>query len=248
MSLSPSRLAKSAYVSGMRGAGLLASQLGALRGPTPPHRSDRNGHWLRSLFAIHDIDALVALDVPWWTYDAICEVEDFLASRPGARVFEYGSGASTVWLARRAGSVFSVEHDAAWCALVRQRLAALAGLAPVNLALVEPETGRIDPAFASQKPGAEGLGFAAYVHAIDAHEGAFDLIVIDGRARGACLAHARSRLASDGLIVFDNSHRARYRAPIESSGMAVRRLAGRAPSLPYPDETSLLRRADAAPA
>jgi hypothetical protein len=44
------------------------------------------------------------------------------------------------------------------------------------------------------------------------------------------------------LIVFDNSRRRRYRAAITGSGLEERVLRGLVPTLPYPDQTSLLTR------
>jgi len=45
------------------------------------------------------VDDLVNLDIPWWTYGAIDAVQQHLESLKGrARLFEFGSGASTVWL------------------------------------------------------------------------------------------------------------------------------------------------------
>ena len=92
----------------------------------------------------------------------------------------------------------------------------------------------------SAKPGHEDLDFASYVGAINDVPGIFDLIVIDGRARAACLEAAVGRLADDGLIVFDNSRRRRYRAAISRSGLDERYFRGLTPSLPYPEQTSLL--------
>lgn len=202
-------------------------------------RKSRTALWLRSLFAIYDIDDLSGLDLPWWTFDAIGKVDRFLKDRPNARVFEYGSGASTIWLARRAAKVTSVEHDAAWYPEVERRIAAFPH-ARVRLVAPDP-TPSADPRYASDKPAWRGRTFHDYVHAIDAEPGQFDLIVIDGRARTACLDHARSRLAPGGLIVFDNSHRAPYRRAIAASGMRWERTRGLAACLPYPDETTLMR-------
>jgi len=234
--------AKSLYVGGVRLVEPVARRSGLLNWLGAASQKHRLAHWLRSLFAIHDIDALVALDVPWWTYDAIAEVDAFLAARPGARVFEYGSGASTVWLARRAGEVISVEHDGGWHALVAGRLAALDLPASVDHRYVPADTAGAegDPEYLSDKPGHAGLSFKTYASAIDAEDGPFDLIVIDGRARNACLAHARTRLSPGGLIVFDNSGRARYGDAIARSDLEARRLRGLTPSLPYREETTLL--------
>jgi hypothetical protein len=232
-------LTKRGYVGAMRLLRAVAAPFGALEHPASARRS-RYRHWLQSLLAIHDIDALIRLDVPWWTYDAIERVEDFLDSRDCARVFEYGSGASTVWLAKRARSVVSVDHDAGWIEFSRPRLADL-GNAQVELVPADdaPVT---DPRYRSGKSGQRGQSFRAYVESIDRWPGAFDLIVVDGRARAACLTKAVERLAEDGMIVFDNSHRRRYREAIAASGLEATVTRGLVPSLPFPDETTLLRR------
>jgi len=232
-------VAKRGYVSLMRAVKTAVEPLGLGRSEVNA-REHRYRHWLHSLLAIYDIDALIRLDVPWWTYDAIDKVEAFLAARPGARVFEWGSGASTVWLAKRAGSVISIDHDAPWVEFSAPRLAEQ-GNARVELV---PADTRPDPdaRFLSGKAGYTGQTFREYVEAIDKHEGRFDLIVIDGRARAACLERAIDRLARGGVIVFDNSHRARYRKAIAASGLRAKVTRGLVPSLPLPDQTTLLRR------
>lgn len=231
--------AERSYVALMRATRRGARSIGLLRHP-PSFERNRLGHWVQSLFAIYDIDDLVRLDVPWWTYDAIEQVAAFLASRPGATVFEYGSGASTVWLAKRAGHVTSVDHDADWVARLQPRLAALGN---VTLELVAPDAVTDeDPRFHSAKNGgSHGRSFRDYVESIARASGPFDLIVIDGRARSACLAEAARHLADDGLIVFDNSHRHRYHNALRDCGLVRTVTRGLVPSLPYPDETTLLR-------
>lgn len=232
-------IAKRGYVKGMRLVRGIVNPPGT-EAPVIPARDNRYRHWFHSLLAIHDIDALIRLDVPWWTYDAIAKVEDFLKGRPGARVFEYGSGASTVWLAKRAGRVISVDHDAGWIDFSRPRLAEL-GNASVELVAADAAADA-DPHFHSGKPGYQGTSFRAYVDSIDRWPGQFDLIVIDGRARSACLTKAVDRSADDGMIVFDNSHRARYRKAIGTCGLEPMVTRGLVPSLPMPDQTTLLRR------
>ncbi|WP_298821705.1 class I SAM-dependent methyltransferase [uncultured Roseibium sp.] len=240
--ITPMPSAKQLYVGAVRAVHPVARATGLLSWLQSSAKKHRLAHWLRSLFAIHDIDGLIDLDVPWWTYGAIDETEAFLASRPNARVFEYGSGASTVWLAKRAGTVVSVEHDAGWHSLVHTRLAEANGATSLSHALIEPSKAQAetDPQYLSVKPGHIGLSFENYSKSILDQDEAFDLIVIDGRARAACLEHAVTRLKPNGLIVFDNSRRKRYRQSIAGSGLVVRHLAGLTPSLPYPDETTLL--------
>ncbi|MEQ8900589.1 MAG: class I SAM-dependent methyltransferase [Roseovarius sp.] len=232
---------KSGYVAAVRRADRVVQTSGLGRFLDARASRSRTAHWLRSLTAIHDLEAMIRLDVPWWTYRAIDRVEAFLRTRANARVFEFGSGASTVWLAHRAGHVTSVEHHADWYARMQSALARQPECARVDLRHVPPETEQLpDSFYQSTKAGFEGACFSAYAGSIDEAGGRFDLVVIDGRARPACLRHALGRLAPGGLIVFDNSNRAHYRAHIASAGLPVRKLAGLTPALPHPDETTLL--------
>ncbi|WP_417809767.1 class I SAM-dependent methyltransferase [Thioclava sp.] len=221
-----------AYVSSLRGARRVFSAIGFL--DWLERREGRGARWFRSLFAIYDIDDLVRLDMPWWTFDAIDAVDLYLAAKPGARVFEWGSGASTVWLAKRAGEVISIEHDSNWADVVAPRIA---GFDHVTLTRVGAEAkGRIS----SGKFGFEGQFFDDYVAAIRAVPGQFDLIVIDGRAREACLDEALARLTPGGRILFDDFKRARYRAAVSGRGLSIQTLDGLAACLPLPDSTALV--------
>jgi hypothetical protein len=115
---------------------------------------------------------------PWFTYGAIAFLSQFDYSNK--TVFEWGSGASSLYWARRALQVVSVEHDAEWIARVRPRLSA-------NVRLLH-ET---DP--------------GSYCRAIEQAGRQFDVISVDGRFRRDCVRIAVRCLAPGGLIVFDNS-------------------------------------------
>jgi predicted O-methyltransferase YrrM len=230
------RMLRELYVGGWRVArraavatGLL-SRLERARNPVARH--------VRTLFAIHDVVELSRLDLPWWTYPATRELEEVLASRRGAaRVFEYGAGASTLWLARRAAEVWSVEHDERFVEFLRPLLSEV-----TNVHLMHVVAQRVpEPVVTSERSGYEGLDFSDYVASIDRVDGEFDVIVVDGRARAACLHHAARRLSATGVILFDDSGRRRYAEAIASSGLRVYRRSGWAPSLPYRSQTALLR-------
>ena len=227
---------KRAYVTAMHGfgAGLYGSGLLSREIPAPGRDFAR---WLHSLFAIYDIEAMVRLDLPWWTLDATRMVERYLATRPGARVFEYGAGASTVFLSRRAREVISVEHDPLWHDVVARKLADLPN---ARLELVAAPATVAGSGCRSHHPAWAGHDFGDYVHSIDREEGLFDLIVIDGRCRTHCLNAALRRVKVDGIILFDNAGRRRYRAALESCRLPRLTTSGLTACLPYFDPTMLL--------
>jgi predicted O-methyltransferase YrrM len=202
---------------------------------------------LRTLLAVHNAEDLVAMDLPWWTYEAIDVVEAFLAERGGkARVFEFGSGASTVWLARRSGRVDAVEHHPGWADRVRQLLAAAPGVT-ADVSLHVPTVARTPvPILPSASPTAQGLDFAQYVAVLDEVEGEpFDLVLVDGRAREESLRRALKRVREDGLVLLDDAQRERYHpvlAEAAASGWSVTVTRGRTPCQPLPRETAVLRR------
>lgn len=197
------------------------AELGPLQKLTEDARvSDAYGwrRWGASLLAIHDIKRMIALGLPWWNVAATRAVEEHLTVRRNARVFEYGAGASTAWLARRAGTVISVEHHLEWHRLISPM---------VN-------------GFANTRLWQRNLAGTDYVSAIDEADGQFDLIVIDGRRRIDCLQHAIPHLADGGIILFDDSGRRRYRHGIRGCGLKERRYFGRSYCVPYPDFSSIL--------
>jgi len=234
---------RSAYVSMSRAVRDVARWTGLYDRLDRRHREAPRGvpGHLRTLFAIHDVEDLVALDQPWWTYGAIDAVEQHLTALDGrARVFEYGSGASSVWLGRRSASVHSVEHHAGFASVMR-RVLAETGLDRTVTLIEVPAVASDAPVVPSGRRGEDGLDYADYVAGIDAVPGEFDLIVVDGRARVACMQAAARRLAPGGITLFDDTQRPRYKAGMAGSGLHVQRIGGWVPSLPYPRETSVLR-------
>lgn len=194
--------------------------------------------WLRSLLSIYDSADLVRLEVPWWTFSAADYVERFIKSRRGqVRVLEYGSGASTIWLARRCAEVVTVEHDPEFFSAMAPLFESHGN---VRAELVPPELTIDTTSARSRREGYENRSFDNYVNVVDRHEGDFDLIVIDGRSRVSCLNKAMGRLAKGGIVVFDNSNRREYRNAIVRVALTERIMRGMAPALPYPSQTSIL--------
>ena len=132
--------------------------------------------------------------------------------------------------------MISVEHHVGFSHVIGPVLAERKNVEFMVVEADSPST----PNIGSHKPGHKGLDFSEYVGTIGRVGGLFDLVVIDGRAREACLAASIEHVAPGGLIVFDNSKRGRYKKAIANSGLDARRLRGLTPTLPYPDQTSVL--------
>ena len=181
-------------------------------------------NYLKSLLGFQNSTLLMNLDLPWWPFSAIKYIEDKIENQQ-FKVFEWGSGASTVWLSRRVQSVLSIEHDEDWSKTVNSELL-LRGLINVSLYTIPPQVSR-SPKVLSGKTGFENLDFYDYVESINDH-GEFDLIVIDGRARVDCWIQASRHLNKGGLIVFDNYNRSRYK--IDTTGFKVVYFSGLTPA------------------
>ena len=165
-----------------------------------------------------------------------------------SRVFEYGSGGSTLFFADRVGELVSVEHDEEWH---RHMATVLSGHAAGNSTYLfrpperadEPADCKVcDVSHASEREEYSGCTFDAYVSAIDDYEdGSFDLVSVDGRARPACIAHALPKLKPGGFILLDDTHRGHYHERILLSEKDAKRFRGIRPYSSYVCETMVWR-------
>jgi hypothetical protein len=138
------------------------------------------GHF-ESVRAGKPVDA-AGLPIPWYTYPAI----DFLRQLDLSEktVFEYGSGNSTLFWAARAARVISVEDDEHWSERLKD-------IVPDNCTILQE------------------ADLHRYAHVIDSYPEGFDIIVVDGPARGRtrlrCARAALKHLKVGGMIILDNS-------------------------------------------
>ncbi|MCP4888053.1 MAG: class I SAM-dependent methyltransferase [Planctomycetaceae bacterium] len=155
---------------------------------------------------------------PWLTYPAIEFLEAIDWSKK--RVFEWGGGGSTLFFLRLGATVVTIEHDRKWSQQVLQ-LAKSRGYGNLDLRLHEPEKvveAATCSSFGSSNAHYRHLSFEAYVTSIDEFpDSSFDLVLIDGRSRCACLNHGISKVAEGGILVFDNADRKEYENAIESA-------------------------------
>ncbi len=158
----------------------------------------------------------LTLAQPWLCFPAARHLNQLDFDQ--AKVFEYGSGGSTIYFGQRASEVYSVEHEPAWYDRVQVELS-LRGMTNVFCLLVQPEpNGRqntasvADPkAYASSDERTAGMNFENYVRTIDRFpDGYFDLVIVDGRARPSCLAHAMRKVRMGGILLLDQSERPHY--------------------------------------
>jgi len=202
--------------------------------------------WLRS----KQKNYLLRHACPWLTFDAILALRERM--RPGMRVFEYGSGGSTLfWLANQASQIVSIEHDPAWFQVVSEKVF---GQSAVDLRLVQPEVvTRLDSAYDPENPGLyqsadegfRGCSFQKYASQIDAFpDQYFDILLVDGRARPSCIAHGAAKVKVGGILVLDNAERSYYTAQLAQHLCAFERetFAGMVPQVPVLSSTNIYTR------
>jgi hypothetical protein len=135
---------------------------------------------------------------PWLPY----LVTDYIRKLQPRRVFEWGSGNSTVFFLGLGAEVVSIEHDSTWyIETTHPRL--IKHLIPYD----QGSLGNDSANPSHYKSGSTNLGdvnFKRYASAIDDY-GLFDLILIDGMARASCLHHAINHVNEGGCIVLDNT-------------------------------------------
>lgn len=145
--------------------------------------------------------------MPWMTIGALDWFENNV--NKDYRIFEWGTGNSTLYWVKRAKYVCSVEHDANWHKQIKQKLSNLC-LDNYEYKLEEPEKGS-GYKYASTDNRYKDMSFEKYCKAIESFpDNYFDMIVIDGRARVACAKLAISKVKNGGYIVLDNSEREEY--------------------------------------
>lgn len=118
------------------------------------------------------------MPIPWITYPAIEFISQFDFS--SKLVFEYGSGNSTLFWAKRVKHLTSVESDPLWYEHMADKI-------PANVEYMLHTDS------------------ADYAESISCTGKTFDIIVIDGKARLACAKAAVHQLRPGGFIILDNS-------------------------------------------
>jgi hypothetical protein len=129
-------------------------------------------------------------DVPWMNYSVITLIQGRL--NKNMRLFEYGSGYSTLFFSKLVGDVVSVEYDLTWYGKISKEL-------PKNAQVM------------FVKNDVDG----SYCRAIHQVHEFFDIVVVDGRDRVNCIKQALAKLNENGVLLLDDSQREYYQEGID---------------------------------
>jgi hypothetical protein len=119
--------------------------------------------------------------LPWIPFEVISRFNSILKS--SSRVLEFGSGRSTVWYARKAAHVISIEDCEPWY----QRVSAI---------LKKLDLRNVDYRYSTGED---------YYSIDDVAPESVELLIIDGSYRDLCIERAHAKIVSGGYIYFDNS-------------------------------------------
>jgi len=116
--------------------------------------------------------------IPWLTYPAIEYINQYNLKEMS--VFEFGSGNSSRFWAKKAKKVISIENDIKWFTYVKNYI-----------------SGNQDIYLKTDK--------ISYVNMLQELGLKYDIIIVDGEWRSACVEKAVDYLEEGGMIIIDNS-------------------------------------------
>ena len=122
------------------------------------------------------------VEFPLIPYAAAQEIEKVLNSH--SVVLEFGSGRSTIWLAKRCETLYSVDDNEYWFNLIRDKLSSPS----LNNVIYELHLDTLD-----------------YVKFPNNSQLLFDLILIDGTCRYKCLENSINQLRPGGYVYIDDT-------------------------------------------
>ncbi len=164
---------------------IISAQRSVWRKTTYLHESG----WIESLKRGYPCDKQ-GDEVPWMNYSVIAILKERL--NKSMRMFEYGSGYSTLFYAKLVSDVVAVEYDKRWLDHISQR-------SPENVQWIYK---------ANDTNG-------DYCRAITEFENQFDVVIVDGRDRVNCVKQLVSKLSDVGIFLLDDSRREKYAEAFE---------------------------------
>lgn len=140
--------------------------------------------WMKSISELKPIDE-EGKPIPWMNY---CFIE-FLKEKLDLKMncFEYGSGYSSLFLARYVETVTSVEYNEKWYRYINE-------IKQQNVEII----------YVEQDVNGQ------YCRASLLNNEKYDIIFVDGRDRINCIINCITALTEKGIIVLDDSHLTEY--------------------------------------
>lgn len=141
----------------------------------------RRSGWIKSLRCGKPV-SLDGSPLPWYCYPFLYFVDKKSADGQfsDARLFEFGSGQSTLWWAARVREVVSVEDSESWYQYVIKKI-------PENATCqFAPDEHR-------------------YLGSLTNGDGFFDIVVVDGSHRERAILAAKDKLTDRGVVIVDNA-------------------------------------------
>jgi hypothetical protein len=123
--------------------------------------------------------------LPWVSYSMIYFLEKYI--NKNMKVFEFGSGNSTLFFGKKVQKVVSVEHDLEWYE---------------KISIISPKS--VEIVYSELEYNGD------YCRMIRNYNEKFDIIFIDGRDRVNCLKNSIDYLNDNGIIILDDSERSKY--------------------------------------
>ncbi|MGV3660319.1 MAG: O-methyltransferase [Prosthecobacter sp.] len=136
-------------------------------------------------------------DHPWLAPDAIAWLDANL--RPDMQGFEWGSGRSTLWFAKRLASLTSIESDATWFQQVARMVheAALTNVDLRHIPLDHPDADTYQNEYDPLPRNPATI--------LDLPDASLDFVVVDGWYRPVCARAALPKLKPGGILLIDNT-------------------------------------------
>lgn len=135
----------------------------------------------------------LAQNLPWWSFAAIQEADLLF---PGKRIFEWGSGGSTLRYAQMDAQITAIEDDLKWMAVMQTALH--------KAHVADRVTIRHIP-FDFDQP----VDFASSDYCLSFRDGCWDVVIIDGqdktfRERITCFHYAEPLMQPGSIILVDD--------------------------------------------
>ncbi len=176
--------------------------------------------WMQSLEAKKPTDHN-GNPIPWMNYSVVNILEERLTK--DLNLFEFGSGYSTLFYAKKVRAVTSVEYDDGWLNIIKSQV-------PDNVNMI----------FKQQDVDGD------YCRVINSTQEKYDVVIVDGRDRVNCIKQSVLSLSASGVMLLDDSQRERYQEGIDfakSHGFKALNLEGLKATGTEVDRTTIFYRA-----